>query len=666
MRLVLVKDLGRDRALAVLDRVVELECKHYPASEAASRSRLEQRLIECADIFVLLLDQNDAVVHGYACGTKGYHLSTCEAMGVHDASGPIVLLHSVVVDTPFQRQGFALELLRKFCDAAGELPVRLLCKPSLLPLYNQAGFSVTRPSPVRHGAQAWVEMERLPRTNYVACVDAFAERVFEGNSAGVVLLSDASVVPNSAKRTKPDPNDLVPYFQRVARELNLPETAFVRCQPALEYLTAQTLSLDAVLDLGFHLAFNDSLACIAKHFTFNSKYTLRVGNFQSGLGQNVGSLKTLGFALACNVQDLHQVAGLWREHYDMVLAHPNTELDKHLNIRQFLQGGEVVFTDSDTNQPVVSPITAVDVFGLAILLKRCVNPSVFALLDQSRLQTLLEEHAPGSSLDDLLAWVKRSSPPPPAVSAQLFALLPFDLAQPREILHGRRLQCEIRWFTPLGVEVDFCGHATLAAARALFYEMGPIARQRDFTEIGFSTQTFGDLVARLEGEDKITLDFPLLDTKPFDFCVDWRMLFPELIEGDVKWTGVSSSNDVVVVLASREAFLNRMNRIEYAKMKLELASYRGVSVTTEEEGAGDFLTRFFAPMIGINEDPVTGSAHCYLAKYWSSLNGKKRLTSLQYSARGIGQVVCEINQDRVKLLGKAQVAWKGQIRNHQV
>lgn len=663
MRLVLAKDL--ESSEGVLERVAELERKHYPASEAASRSRLEQRLAECADIFVLLLDESEAgVVHGYACGTKGYHLSTCEAMGAHDASGPLALLHSVVVDTPFQRQGFALELLRKFCDAAGELPVRLICKPSLLPLYNLAGFSVTRPSPVRHGAEAWVEMERLPRTHHAACVDAFAERVFEGNSAGVVLLPDAPVVLNNAKRAKVD--DSVPYFQRVARELNLPETAFVRCRPALEYFAAQTLPLDAVLDLGFHLPFNDSLACIARHFTFNPKCVLRVGDYQSGLGQNVGSLKTLAFALACNVQGLRQVAGLWREHCDMVLAHPDTELDKHLNIRQFLQGGQVVFTDSDTNEPVASPITAVDVFGLACLLRRCVNPKVFALLDQPGLCALLEEHAPGARLNDLLAWVRRSAPPPPAVTAQLVALLPADLAKPGEVLRGRRLQCEIRWFTPLGVEVDLCGHATLAAARALFGEMGPIAGQRDFTEIGFSTQTGGELVARLQGEDEIALDFPLLGTRAFDFGVEWRALFPELVEGDVQWTGVGGSNDVVVVLASREAFLTRMGRVEYADMKRMLAPYRGVSVTVEGQGSGSFLSRFFAPMIGINEDPVTGSAHCYLAKHWSDVSGKRRLTGLQYSGRGVGQVTCEVGQDRVQLVGKAQVAWRGQVRSHQV
>jgi PhzF family phenazine biosynthesis protein len=204
---------------------------------------------------------------------------------------------------------------------------------------------------------------------------------------------------------------------------------------------------------------------------------------------------------------------------------------------------------------------------------------------------------------------------------------------------------ELRWFTPKA-EVDLCGHATLASAFVLA-ELGQLA---DGAEVGFATRS-GVLKARRQGR-AIALDFPLL-----------REEAAEAPAGLLEALGVSARHvgrsrfDYLVEVESERAV--REMAPDFKRL-LDLKC-RGVIVTARSEDPSfDFVSRFFAPAVGVDEDPVTGSAHCCLASYWGKKLGKARMTGYQASARG-GVVRVEVRGERVILGGNAVVFATGQI-----
>jgi predicted PhzF superfamily epimerase YddE/YHI9 len=200
---------------------------------------------------------------------------------------------------------------------------------------------------------------------------------------------------------------------------------------------------------------------------------------------------------------------------------------------------------------------------------------------------------------------------------------------------------QLRWFTPLA-EVDLCGHATLATAHVLFAILGypePVVR--------FSTRS-GDLSVERQG-DSLAMDFPAL---PLAACEAPRMLIEAL--GDVPLE-VLAADDYVAVYDSEAAILG----LEPDMSKLRNLELRGVCVTARGRDV-DFVSRFFAPRVGVPEDPVTGSAHCELAPYWAQRLGRKRLRARQLSSRG-GEVHCQVSGDRVILSGRAVTFMEGEI-----
>ena len=204
----------------------------------------------------------------------------------------------------------------------------------------------------------------------------------------------------------------------------------------------------------------------------------------------------------------------------------------------------------------------------------------------------------------------------------------------------------IRWFTP-AAEVDLCGHATLASAHAL-WESGQVAGE----EISFVCKS-GRLGARRDGET-IVLDFP---AKPAASCDPPEGLLEAL--GVARPEHVARSQyDYLVVLKSAE----EVRKLAPDFGVLTRVKARGVIVTAPaEDGAGhDFVSRFFAPAVGVNEDPVTGSAHCCLAVYWSERLGKSRMLAHQASRRG-GEVRVEHRGDRVDLGGSAVTVMSGTL-----
>ncbi|MEE9465630.1 MAG: PhzF family phenazine biosynthesis protein [Candidatus Neomarinimicrobiota bacterium] len=196
----------------------------------------------------------------------------------------------------------------------------------------------------------------------------------------------------------------------------------------------------------------------------------------------------------------------------------------------------------------------------------------------------------------------------------------------------------LRWFTPLA-EVPMCGHATLASAHIL-YETGILPPD---AEVHFETLS-GRLSAR-RGDDLIWLDFPVTPAEPVEAP---KQLIKGLgVDLEMRFVGLSSQQYLVEV--DSPATLEGLQPGLVALGELPVV---GIIVTCRGEGKYDFLSRFFAPAVGIPEDPVTGSAHSTLGHYWSRHLGKRRMTAYQASARG-GEVEVELRGKRIGLGGRA-------------
>ena len=201
----------------------------------------------------------------------------------------------------------------------------------------------------------------------------------------------------------------------------------------------------------------------------------------------------------------------------------------------------------------------------------------------------------------------------------------------------------LRWYTP-ELEIDLCGHATLATAHILFTELG-----HEGDTIKFDTVKAGPLVVKREG-DTYSMDFP---SRP-PFAAD----LPEgLIAalGGKKPKEVLRSRDYMLVYDIEED-ITEMIPDHSALAKIDTL---GVIVTAPGKYV-DFVSRFFAPAAGVPEDPVTGSAHCNLIPYWAGKLGKDTLHAYQVSARK-GELWCELKGDRVIMAGKAVTYLRGEI-----
>jgi PhzF family phenazine biosynthesis protein len=202
---------------------------------------------------------------------------------------------------------------------------------------------------------------------------------------------------------------------------------------------------------------------------------------------------------------------------------------------------------------------------------------------------------------------------------------------------------DLRWFTPK-VEVDLCGHATLASAHALWNEAGA-SRERP---LRFHTKS-GVLTCSLAA-DRIEMDFP---ARPPEDATPPEELFRGLPVAP-SWVGRNQSDFLVEVVS--EAAVRALVPDFAVLRKIPV---RGVIVTARSEARGhDFVSRFFAPAAGVDEDPVTGSAHCCLAPYWAAKLGKSEMAGYQASARG-GTVLVRLEGDRVVLGGNAVTVWSG-------
>jgi len=202
----------------------------------------------------------------------------------------------------------------------------------------------------------------------------------------------------------------------------------------------------------------------------------------------------------------------------------------------------------------------------------------------------------------------------------------------------------LRWFTP-SVEVALCGHATLASAHALWEER--------VLETDARFHTLSGLLTATRNGDLIELDFPATPNAPekaADGLLESLGIREPLYVGRNKF-------DYLIEVPSEDAL--RMLSPDHAALRK--IKVRGVIVTTRgANGKYDFVSRFFAPGSGVDEDPVTGSAHCALAPYWAAKLGKNEMLAYQASARG-GEVRVRLDGDRVKLGGRAVTVFRAEL-----
>jgi PhzF family phenazine biosynthesis protein len=214
----------------------------------------------------------------------------------------------------------------------------------------------------------------------------------------------------------------------------------------------------------------------------------------------------------------------------------------------------------------------------------------------------------------------------------------------------------LRWFTPL-MEVDLCGHATLASAHVLWQEghLPPAATARFFTRSGWLSA-----VQKIDGQsDWIEMDFPAQPVSPTE-------AIPELIGALMGEKGDRSN-----VLAVAKDEVNYLVELDSEKAVREMhpdlialkhIPVQGVIVTAVDAGEPyDFVSRYFAPAVGIDEDPVTGSAHASLGPYWQAKLGKSAMLAQQVSLRGGVLKVCCTEANRVRISGQAVTVLRGEL-----
>lgn len=212
-------------------------------------------------------------------------------------------------------------------------------------------------------------------------------------------------------------------------------------------------------------------------------------------------------------------------------------------------------------------------------------------------------------------------------------------------VHPQQDGYHLQWFTPL-VEIDLCGHATLATAHIL-WQTGLV---KDGETIRFFTRS-GWLMAS-QHNDYIALDFPTAPLVPADISEEIIIA----VGARPDFTGISGEKWVFEY--ANETIIRGL-KPDFAALKKRKG--RALAVTAPSDIPGvDFVSRYFAPWVGIDEDPVTGSAHCILGPYWGHKLGKNYLTAIQASARG-GTVQVRLSGDRTYVGGKAITVFSGML-----
>ena len=206
---------------------------------------------------------------------------------------------------------------------------------------------------------------------------------------------------------------------------------------------------------------------------------------------------------------------------------------------------------------------------------------------------------------------------------------------------------DLRWFTPT-LEVELCGHATMASAHVLFDETEKNADKIDF-------KTLSGIVTVTRENGLLYLDFP---ARPVKICPEYETFEKAF---SVKPAAFYKAVDFLLLVDSEDALRNiNPDFTILREIADEVGDHRFGIIVTARGGDCDFVSRFFAPNAGIDEDPVTGRAHCSLIPFWSRILKRKVMTAKQLSKRG-GVLFCEDHGERVKIGGKTVRYLKGEI-----
>lgn len=205
----------------------------------------------------------------------------------------------------------------------------------------------------------------------------------------------------------------------------------------------------------------------------------------------------------------------------------------------------------------------------------------------------------------------------------------------------------IRWFTP-SAEVPLCGHATLASAHVLFEIYGEQGDVLDFTCLS------GALRVSRAGE-KLELNFPVRRAQPCELRAEVEQALGQPVNSVLALHEGQGVQELLAILPDEAAVRACVPDLA------AVARLPGLGLLISAPGEQhDFVSRYFAPSIGINEDPVTGSTHCILTPYWAQQLGKQSLSAFQCSARG-GELHCELDGERVKIAGQALLVASGRL-----
>jgi PhzF family phenazine biosynthesis protein len=203
-------------------------------------------------------------------------------------------------------------------------------------------------------------------------------------------------------------------------------------------------------------------------------------------------------------------------------------------------------------------------------------------------------------------------------------------------------RADLRWFTPR-VEIDLCGHATLGTAHVLYSELGEV-------ESPFVFDTKSGPLSVVRRDSMLELDFPARPAAPAQAPAELvrglRLKPAEVLRSERMWLCVYSTAEEVAALAPDFGLLASMTP--------------GRFIPTAPGGDCDFVSRFFAPEVGVQEDPVTGSAHSTLVPYWAKRLGKSTFHARQISRRG-GELWCALDGERVRMAGRSVLYLRGQI-----
>lgn len=224
-----------------------------------------------------------------------------------------------------------------------------------------------------------------------------------------------------------------------------------------------------------------------------------------------------------------------------------------------------------------------------------------------------------------------------------------NLSETAFVVPGDNGRHELRWFTP-AVEVELCGHATLASAHVLLNELDGYT-----APLTFVTRWAGEL--GVEARDgRLWLDLPARVAEPVDH--DITDVAAALGGAAVEWR--AATNYLAVFESAAEVATLEPDMRALARHSAQ-TNLGFIATAPADDGEHDFVSRFFAPGHGVDEDPVTGSAHCTLAPYWAKHLGKADLAARQISARG-GELLCRVNGDRVHVGGQAVTFATGTIK----